>query len=128
MGKKFQRTIQNFKCEVCGKQVIGNGYTNHCPRCLSSKHVDCAPGDRACTCGGIMFATSLQVKHGIHYIVHVCSKCGFQRPNKTAPEDAFEALVALSNGSMDIFLKELLKKKSKFTPGVSEESTDGSCS
>ena len=24
----------------------GNGYTNHCPKCLWSKHVDINPGDR----------------------------------------------------------------------------------
>ncbi|MDD4027925.1 MAG: RNHCP domain-containing protein, partial [Bacilli bacterium] len=43
---------ENFICEVCKKEVKSLGYTarDHCPYCLSSKHVDINPGDRKCTC------------------------------------------------------------------------------
>jgi Zn finger protein HypA/HybF involved in hydrogenase expression len=48
----FKRTIEDFTCEHCGEQVTGNGFTNHCPQCLWSKHVDIDPGDRLALCGG----------------------------------------------------------------------------
>lgn len=38
--KNFTRVIEDFICENCGTEVKGNGYTNHCPKCLWSKHVD----------------------------------------------------------------------------------------
>jgi len=28
-GAKFTRRIEDFRCEHCGRQVHGNGYTNH---------------------------------------------------------------------------------------------------
>ena len=60
--KQFQRKKENFVCEHCGQEVIGNGYTNHCPSCLHSKHVDINPGDRAETCGGLMEPVDLELK------------------------------------------------------------------
>ena len=54
MSKKFQRNIENFRCEHCEAFVIGDGYTNHCPQCLWSKHVDINPGDREELCNGMM--------------------------------------------------------------------------
>ncbi|MEK7158524.1 MAG: RNHCP domain-containing protein, partial [Patescibacteria group bacterium] len=47
MSRTFQRRVEDFTCESCGAQVTGDGYTNHCPQCLVSKHVDVYPGDRA---------------------------------------------------------------------------------
>ena len=43
--KKFQRKVEDFICEKCGTKNIGNGFTNHCFKCLWSKHVDINPGD-----------------------------------------------------------------------------------
>ncbi|MFA5023297.1 MAG: RNHCP domain-containing protein, partial [Candidatus Paceibacterota bacterium] len=34
MSQNFKRQIEDFVCEHCGEKVVGNGYTNHCPRCL----------------------------------------------------------------------------------------------
>jgi len=51
--KKFQKKKEDFKCEKCGREVIGTGYTNHCPDCLWSKHVDVNPGDRQSKCLGL---------------------------------------------------------------------------
>jgi hypothetical protein len=45
-GRRFQRTIEDFECERCRMLVTGSGFTNHCPACLWSKHVDVHPGDR----------------------------------------------------------------------------------
>lgn len=44
--KHFTKTVEDFICAHCGTHVRGNGYTNHCPECLWSKHVDNNPGDR----------------------------------------------------------------------------------
>src|SRR3989338_8156335 len=45
-SRRFQRTKEDFTCERCGFFVRGSGYTNHCPQCLWSKHVDVNPGNR----------------------------------------------------------------------------------
>ncbi len=52
--KNFVRRKEDFVCEHCGQKVIGDGYTDHCPKCLYSKHVDNVPGDRENDCGGLM--------------------------------------------------------------------------
>ena len=105
---QFTRKIEDFTCEVCGTQVHGNGYTNHCPECLSSLHVDVNPGDRASNCHGVMLAERLERKNGHDYIVHRCVKCGHTRRNKTSPNDNFEALLALSHQAMDFYFKNKL--------------------
>lgn len=91
--KKFTRTIENFICENCGAEVIGNGYTNHCPKCLYSKHVDINPGDRACECGGLMEPVEILQKNGEFVILHRCKKCGFERKNKVNETDDYNAVL-----------------------------------
>ena len=110
MVKKFTRLKEDFVCEVCGAFVKGNGYTNHCPHCLSSKHVDINPGDRAATCHGIMYATSLEFKGADQYIVHKCSKCDHIRRNKVSADDNFNAILAVSNDSIGSYIERLKKK------------------
>ena len=53
-GARFTRVVEDFTCGQCGAAVTGDGYTNHCPLCLWSRHVDINPGDRAAECGGLM--------------------------------------------------------------------------
>ncbi|MEK7509729.1 MAG: RNHCP domain-containing protein [Patescibacteria group bacterium] len=89
----FKRTKENFTCEHCGAQVKGNGYTNHCPKCLWSKHVDVNPGDRAETCGGMMEPLRIEGEAGTYRIVHHCTKCGIERATKAAADDDQEALL-----------------------------------
>ena len=104
---KFTRKKEDFICEVCGLKVHGNGYTNHCPRCLSSKHMDIHPGDRACSCKGIMLATGFELKNGVEYIIHTCQSCGYQRANKVNPSDERDAVIALSCKNMTSYLATL---------------------
>ena len=93
----FKKTIENFVCEHCGYSVKGNGYTNHCPKCLYSKHVDVNPGDRAATCGGMMKPIAIEGSTGAGYSVRQkCEKCGFTRMNGVAPDDDPDAVVALA--------------------------------
>ncbi len=87
MMKLFTKNIQDFECENCGKTVTGNGYTNHCPKCLCSKHVDINPGDRQADCQGLMTVVNIELKGDQYILTHKCKKCGFSRRNKAAPED-----------------------------------------
>ncbi|MBQ4084638.1 MAG: RNHCP domain-containing protein [Alphaproteobacteria bacterium] len=110
MPKLFTKKTEDFICEVCGTTVHGDGYTNHCPVCLTSKHVDNQPGDRLATCHGMMHATTLEVKGDSYILTHVCEKCNHTRKNKSAPKDSFKALLALSEGKLTEHIK-ILKKK-----------------
>ena len=92
----FIKKKENFICEKCGTEVKGNGYTNHCPECLWSKHVDVFPGDRANICGGMMEPIKVQKKGREYTIIHRCIKCGYLRPNKAVKEDSFDMLVQIS--------------------------------
>lgn len=95
MAKKFQRRREDFYCEHCGMFVQGNGYTNHCPQCFWSKHVDVNPGDRAEKCGGLMNPVRIESKGGDYRLVHKCSRCGVQRNNKIFKEDDITRLLEL---------------------------------
>ncbi len=94
--KRFQRRVENFTCEHCSLHVEGNGYTNHCPRCLWSKHVDINPGDRSALCGGTMEPIALEGSSPAYMIVHRCVRCGFERRNAADINDDPEALLALA--------------------------------
>ncbi len=93
----FTRTIEDFVCGHCGAKVEGNGYTNHCPICLWSKHVDINPGDRAETCGGMMKPVAVKLDHGEYILTHRCEICGATKRNKTVKPDNFDAIISLAN-------------------------------
>jgi len=95
MTRTFKRVIEDFVCEKCNFAVSGNGYTNHCPKCLWSKHVDVHPGDRAATCGGLMEPISVASKKDSYVIVHRCVVCGYEKNNETNKSDDVEALIAI---------------------------------
>ena len=110
MSKLFQKLKEDFVCDVCGYFVKGNGYTNHCPFCLSSKHVDVYPGDRASDCHGIMYAVNLEVKGSDYILTQKCEKCGHIRKNKAAANDSQKALRALSSGQIKEYIEKMKKK------------------
>ncbi len=96
-SRKFTRTIEDFVCGNCGKEVVGNGYTNHCPECLWSKHVDKNPGDRLESCGGSMKPVNI-VKEGKDFIItHICVRCSFERRKKVVEGDNFETVIKISS-------------------------------
>ncbi len=95
MSRHFQRRIEDFVCERCGAVVSGDGYTNHCPHCLWSKHVDVHPGDRAAECGGLMEPVGAEKKGSEIIIVHRCVICRHIKRNRAAPDDDFEELLAI---------------------------------
>ncbi len=85
--KKFKKTVENFKCENCGKEVKGDGYTNHCPFCLWSKHVDINPGDRKESCGGAMEPIETYYESDSWFVIHKCKKCGEKKKIKLNKRD-----------------------------------------
>ena len=93
-SKLFTRKIESFECGNCKHEVQGNGYTNHCPECLWSKHVDINPGDRLAKCQKLMEPISFEKKKGKLRIKHQCS-CGFVRMNKVAESDNKDVLYSL---------------------------------
>ena len=94
--KQFQRKIEDFVCEHCGFTVSGTGYTNHCSKCLWSKHVDIHPGDRANTCLGMMKPIESVYKGREISVIQRCEKCDFEKKNKLMPDDNFDILVSLA--------------------------------
>ena len=96
MAKKFQRRKENFTCEKCGIDVIGDGYTDHCPACLWSKHVDINPGDRASTCHGAMEPTAVEGTTEKYGILYKCARCGVTHRVKTHTHDSADAIIALA--------------------------------
>jgi hypothetical protein len=100
--KKFQKRKENFICSHCGEFVLGDGFTNHCPHCLYSKHVDINPGDRACDCGGSMRPISLEQKNGNFIIAHQCLRCHWRKKNRVAENDSGEELLKLLQSSQGV--------------------------
>ncbi len=94
-SRLFTRTEEDFTCEVCGAFVKGNGYTNHCPKCLHSKHVDINPGDRASLCGGILEPIRIEKKGDTYIIVFKCKKCGEIKRNKASAGDDFQKILEI---------------------------------
>lgn len=99
----FIKRREDFKCEYCGAEVRGTGYTNHCPKCLWSKHVDIDPGDRQAECGGLMRPTDLYYRSGKWIVSQRCESCGFTRVDKIREEDDIDEVIRLE--------KELAEKK-----------------
>lgn len=97
MSKKFQRRKEDFTCQICGQIVIGDGYTNHCPACLWSKHVDINPGDRDESCGGMMEPIAVDVKGDEYIITHRCTVCGTIRRNTAGAKDDFERILEIAS-------------------------------
>ena len=103
--KKFTRNIENFTCAHCGADVLGNGYTNHCPKCLWSRHVDNNPGDRQSQCCGMMRPISIEQKDGDFIIIHKCEICGKTIKQHTSDNDDMNVIIELSTNPDFIFGK-----------------------
>ncbi len=94
-GRRFARKIEDFTCERCGEEIKGNGYTDHCPFCLVSKHVDIMTGDRSAKCWGLMYVERALYAHDGYIIYYKCEKCGAHKKVGAAASDNIEALSEL---------------------------------
>lgn len=94
--KRFKRRPEDFTCLHCGARVKGTGYTDHCPKCLWSIHMDINPGDRASECKGAMMPVSTTCdRDGTYTIAYMCLKCGARKRFKQAKDDSMAELERL---------------------------------
>ena len=99
---KFQRCQEDFVCDHCGRQVRGNGYTDHCPHCLWSVHVDNSPGDLANPCRGPL--EPVQVEFGQpSKVYYECCNCGARRKVHAAHNDSFEVMLDIAKKATTTF-------------------------
>lgn len=95
--KKFQRRMEDFVCDKCGTSVTGDGYTDHCPTCLWSKHVDINPGDRASVCLGLMEPTRIEGGTDAYSILYTCTRCSHTHRVKAHKQDSSDAIINLAH-------------------------------
>ena len=92
--KKFTRNKENFVCIRCRYNVIGDGYTNHCPVCLYSLHVDINPGDRQSECNGLMQPIDIMTQGGQPSdIIYQCQKCKVIKKNLINDRDSIDSII-----------------------------------
>ncbi len=103
-SKKFKVIDAPFICDVCGKGVIPLGYTSrdHCPYCLSSKHVDINPGDRLENCKGTLIPIGIEKFKNTYKIIYKCEKCGKIRKNIIAKDDDFDKILSIMSNPVKI--------------------------
>jgi hypothetical protein len=106
--RRFTAKNEEFDCEFCGQRVLplGKSYRNHCPYCLSSKHIDVFPGDRENPCKGQQKAVGYELSNdkGI-VLVFSCLKCKQITRNKSATHDRnqpdeYDAILKLTTGGL----------------------------
>lgn len=92
--RKFIRNKEDFTCKHCNQIVQGNGYTNHCPNCLYSIHIDKNPGDRQESCLGLMIPIDIISKgREAKQVVHLCSICKVTKRNILNELDSSQAII-----------------------------------
>jgi len=97
--KNFIKVVEDFECENCGERVVGDGYTDHCPKCLWGKHVDeIVPGDRQSSCKKLMKPVGIIYKNGKFKIHYKCSGCSHEFWVREGEEDDREKLLELVRG------------------------------
>ncbi len=94
MAKLFQRKKEDFTCLNCSQKVKGNGYTDHCPECLYSLHVDINPGDREADCKKLMEPIKAELKKGKTVITYRC-QCGYYHRVKKSDNDNINKIIEL---------------------------------
>ncbi len=96
--RQRRNECEPFKCGRCRSFIqppaTGGRYRNHCPVCLTSRHVDARrPGDRACSCRALMPAVGTYFRpDGEQMLVHRCNGCAAERTNRIAADDNPAAL------------------------------------
>ena len=97
----IRQSDESFLCIHCGLAVSplesGGRNRNHCPHCLSSRHMDLRPGDRRSACRGLMKAIGLWVQpKGEWSLIHRCETCATIRVNRIAGDDNETALLEMA--------------------------------
>lgn len=108
---KINNASGDFVCCCCGAFVSvhvalsGVGNRNHCPYCLSSRHLDqFEPGDRLSACKARMKPVGLTFKRiakkytghqGELMLVHLCEDCRTVSINRIAADDVVEMILSV---------------------------------
>lgn len=108
-------TLGDFVCAHCGAYVCANTELsgvknrNHCPYCLSSRHLDhYEAGDRLSACKARMKPIGLTMKQtpkkygsavsGELMLIHQCEDCGKISINRIAADDDNDLILELLEG------------------------------
>ena len=127
-----------FMCVNCQRIVPTNDFVsgvrnrNHCPYCLSSRHLDLSkPGDRLSACKSLMMPVGLSLKQirknyptlGELMIVHYCTGCNAFSINRIAADDLVDVLYEIFQASINNLaeVRKQLKKTTIRLLGASEE-------
>lgn len=122
-----RNTFGDFVCMVCHNfvsaeaAVSGVNNRNHCPYCLSSRHVDLfEAGDRLSACKSRMRPIALTMKktakkyagagEGELMLVHLCDECGKPCINRIAADDDIATILEVlgRSGGLDQSTKRIL--------------------
>jgi hypothetical protein len=125
----LRNTFGDFVCLVCRNFVSaeaalsGVHNRNHCPYCLSSRHLDLyEAGDRLSACKARMRPMALTLKktgkkynqpnQGEMMLIHLCDECGKLSINRIAADDDLETVLEVFEGSrkLDAGMKSLLNQ------------------
>ena len=115
----LRNTFDDFVCLHCHNfvsaqvAIAGVHNRNHCPYCLSSRHLDLyEAGDRLSACKARMKPIGLTLKRtskkyscadeGELMIIHLCEDCGRIAINRIAADDDAEALAAVYQNSLQL--------------------------
>ena len=128
---RLNNTSGDFVCLHCGAFVSaepilsGVRNRNHCPYCLSSRHLDqFEAGDRLSACKACMRPVGLTLKRiakkyagrsqGELMLVHLCDDCGKISINRIAADDDSEGILAIleKSAGLDRATHELLVQQS----------------
>jgi hypothetical protein len=113
----------NCKAFVSADAVLsGVRNRNHCPYCLSSRHLDqFEAGDRLSACKACMHPVGLTFKrtakkygsHGELMLVHLCEDCGKVSINRIAADDNEDLILSVleTSGSLDSATLNLLRRE-----------------
>ena len=124
---KINNASGDFVCSRCRAFVSVNvalsgvGNRNHCPYCLSSRHVDqFEPGDRLAACKASMEPVGLTFKRtakkypghqqGELMLVHLCEDCHKISINRIAADDVIETILSVleKSAGLDAHTRQLL--------------------
>jgi hypothetical protein len=117
-----RNTFGDFVCMVCRNFVSaeaalsGVQNRNHCPYCLSSRHLDLfEAGDRLSACKANMRPVALTLKKtakkyssgrpGELMLVHLCDDCGKPSINRIAADDDLETVLKVFEGSRELDMR-----------------------
>ena len=100
--RRPHQRAESFRCAQCRLDVSmrapGTAHRNHCPSCLTSKHVDDhRPGDRASPCHARMEPLAIAGRgDGEWVLIHRCLGCDELSANRIAGDDNPLLLVRLA--------------------------------